>query len=133
MKNPDEMISCKCGRMVHRRAELRCGLCQETLNNRPYPILEYARAKGCPETIPWGLVAPHERQADLNHYQSLTRLGERGGLSPVELYWVMTGHKLMHLRTEQYRIIEAIAVDFINEQIETWNARTSTPAQKPKQ
>ena len=31
--------------------------------------------------IPWKMIAPHERQAELNHSQTLRRLHERGGLS----------------------------------------------------
>jgi hypothetical protein len=30
--------------------------------------------------IPWDIILPHERQAQKNHYQSLERLAERGGL-----------------------------------------------------
>jgi hypothetical protein len=37
-----------------------------------------------PRSIPWSLIAPHERQAERNHYQTLKRLAERGGLSPSE-------------------------------------------------
>lgn len=40
-----------------------------------YPIL------GTGETIPWEVIAPHEKQAQINHYQTLTRIAERGGLS----------------------------------------------------
>jgi hypothetical protein len=35
-------------------------------------------------TIPWDMIAPHARQADLNHSQTLERLAERGGLSRCE-------------------------------------------------
>lgn len=35
-------------------------------------------------TIPWAMIAPHERQAQANHSQTLDRLRERGGLSPCE-------------------------------------------------
>lgn len=34
--------------------------------------------------IPWEVIRDHERQAQSNHYQSLSRLAERGGLSVVE-------------------------------------------------
>ena len=37
-----------------------------------------------PMTIPWAMIAPHERQADLNHDQSLERLAQRGGLNACE-------------------------------------------------
>ncbi len=37
-----------------------------------------------PTSIPWDLIGPHERQADLNHGQSLRELARRGGLSVTE-------------------------------------------------
>lgn len=40
-------------------------------------------------SIPWGLIAPHERQAEANHYQSLRRLNERGGLGWCEMAAVL--------------------------------------------
>lgn len=43
-----------------------------------------------PVSIPWKLIAPHERQAQANHQQSLTRLFERGGLCPLECLAVLT-------------------------------------------
>lgn len=47
------------------------------------------RAAGIPTAVPWSLVAPHERQALLNHDQTLARLADRGGLSPSELMAVL--------------------------------------------
>ena len=43
----------------------------------------------CPDNIPWELIEPHRRQAMYNHSQTLERLDERGGLSPIELYFVL--------------------------------------------
>lgn len=34
--------------------------------------------------LPWPMVEAHEKQAQKNHSQSVTRLAERGGLSPCE-------------------------------------------------
>lgn len=34
--------------------------------------------------IPFAMIAPHEKQAQRNHWQSLDRLAERGGLSACE-------------------------------------------------
>ena len=31
--------------------------------------------------LPWALIAPHEAQAKSNHYQTLERLAQRGGLA----------------------------------------------------
>lgn len=36
------------------------------------------------EPLPWDVIAPHEAQAQRNHYQTLDRLRERGGLSVSE-------------------------------------------------
>jgi hypothetical protein len=46
------------------------------------PILDgYAETV---KEIPWSLIAGHERQANLNHNQSLRELARRGGISPYE-------------------------------------------------
>jgi len=42
-----------------------------------------------PKSIPWYLIEPHEEQALKNHYQTLNRLAERGGLSYRELEYLM--------------------------------------------
>jgi len=60
----------------------------------PFPVLLTPRQKrdhpGCPAAVPWGLVAPHERQAGRNHGgQTLAALAARGGLDPVELLAVL--------------------------------------------
>jgi len=47
-----------------------------------------------PTSVPWGLVAPHEAQAQKNHSQSLERLNQRGGLDPIELVAVLEGRGL---------------------------------------
>ncbi|MCZ6468043.1 MAG: hypothetical protein O6499_00150 [Candidatus Dadabacteria bacterium] len=41
--------------------------------------------KNCPASIPFSLLS--EEQAQRNHSQTLTRLNERGGLSPNEALW----------------------------------------------
>lgn len=41
------------------------------------------------DSIPWAFIAPHERQADRNHGQTLQRLAERGGLSAREAMAVL--------------------------------------------
>ena len=61
---------------------------------RRFPILttydERRRHPDWPQSVPWSLVAPHEAQAKANHYQTLERLAERGGLSPLEMLAVIT-------------------------------------------
>ena len=42
-----------------------------------------------PKSVPWSIVKDHETQAQRNHSQSLGRLAERGGLSPMELWCVV--------------------------------------------
>jgi len=46
-------------------------------------------AEGKPKSVPWVMVAPHEKQAQANHSQSLKRLAERHGLDPQELWCVV--------------------------------------------
>lgn len=46
-------------------------------------------AKWTSASIPWEVIAPHEAQAQSNHYQSLRRLNERGGLSWCEMAAVL--------------------------------------------
>lgn len=71
--------------------------------SRQFPVLSAKRTPGCPLSIPWELVAPFENQARINHAQSLNRLAERGGLCPVELYYVM--HEL------SYPMVNALPAD----------------------
>jgi antitoxin (DNA-binding transcriptional repressor) of toxin-antitoxin stability system len=40
-------------------------------------------------SIPWAVIAPHARQAWINHSQTLERLAERGGLSAAEAVAVL--------------------------------------------
>lgn len=62
---------------------------------RQFPIMiGYEGTKGpCPSWIPWDAIAPYEGQARQNHQQSLEELAGRGGLSPVEAFYVMTGRR----------------------------------------
>lgn len=61
---------------------------------RTFPIMkDYRRAytdKTQRRSIPWDVIAPHEAQARRNHgQQTLSRLAERGGLSPCEAIAVL--------------------------------------------
>ncbi len=51
-----------------------------------FPIMQ----AGTHRFIPWDFVSPHEAQAITNHGQTLETLARRGGLSPEELYAVLT-------------------------------------------
>jgi hypothetical protein len=59
---------------------------------RMFPVHEGSRRRvpSCPRSVPWGVLASHERQAVQNHSQSLERLAERGGLDLVEMVCVLT-------------------------------------------
>ncbi len=62
---------------------------------KQFPVLmspsSWKRHPDCPRFVPWDFLAPHEAQARRNHDQSLIRLAERGGLDPVEMYWIVNG------------------------------------------
>jgi len=62
------------------------------LSGRPFPInLGDQRSiwPEFPDSIPWEVIAPHERQANINHGQPLETLARLGGLSPYELLAVL--------------------------------------------
>jgi hypothetical protein len=61
------------------------------MTERLFPVLQ--APDGCPRAIPWRLLAPHEEQAQRNHYQSLERLAERGGLCPSEMVAVLENRR----------------------------------------
>lgn len=66
------------------------------------------------ESIPWDMVAPHERQALMNHGgQSLERLAERGGLSACEAVAVLEDRqwRRMH-KSEAVRRLEELVGSF---------------------
>lgn len=48
---------------------------------------------GCPQLVPWWLLAPFEPQALKNHDQTLELLNERGGLAPCEMLAVIEGRR----------------------------------------
>lgn len=58
-------------------------------------------ALGCPKTIPFSLLAPHEKQAQHNHGQTLKRLAERGGLSPDEAVAVLEDREWHRMAKEE--------------------------------
>lgn len=43
-----------------------------------------------PVYVPWDFVAEHGQQAERNHYQTVKRLAERGGLAWAEMLAVVT-------------------------------------------
>lgn len=60
-------------------------------SRRLFPIMDG-------KAVPWALLERCERQALENHYQTLARLAERGGLSPSEALAVLESRPLRTLR-----------------------------------
>jgi hypothetical protein len=61
-----------------------------------FPILDLTKEQislGCPRFVPIHVVVEHERQANINHQQSVSRLAQRGGLTIVELSAVLNDEK----------------------------------------
>lgn len=61
--------------------------------------------------IPWAVIAPHEKQAQTNHSQSLEGLARRGGLDVVEAVLIIRGQTWRNvsppfppLQMAQYRL-----------------------------
>lgn len=78
------------------------------MTEKQFPILSHDwRLKGT-EFIPWSIIQPHEAQALKNHYQTLQRLAERGGLDWNETLAVLTD-------SDFHRIDEDIAKDKVIE------------------
>lgn len=55
------------------------------MSRSTFPVL----GGGDIKSVPWDLVEPHRKRAMENHYQTLERLAERGGLGPAELFAVV--------------------------------------------
>lgn len=81
-----------------------------------------------PVSVPWDLIAPHEKQAFHNHSQSLRRLAERGGLGVMEMYAVLTDR--------DFREVVHLDPDFMMDWIMHWAGlrkdvpRAETPVQR---
>ncbi len=54
-----------------------------------------------PRSVPWSFVAPHEKQAEENHDQSLELLAKRGGLDPSEMLAIVTGKRWNEIDASQ--------------------------------
>ena len=57
------------------------------MTDRLFPLLHGRMLK----SVPWSLLAPHEKQAQKNHGQTLERLAQRCGLSACEALAVIEG------------------------------------------
>lgn len=60
-------------------------------------------------SVPWALIAPHERQAQRNHSQSLERLAERGGLASCEMLAVLEDRPGRKMPDAEQRLREWLA------------------------
>jgi len=78
---------------------------------KTFPVLQ--PAEGCPHVIPWGLIEPHELQAQTNHRQTLERLAQRGGLDMRELYYVLNDKPLP--KFSEPLVSEGIALFFVKQ------------------
>ena len=65
----------------------------------------------CPNKVPLSIVRPHEAQALKNHGQTLDHLNQRGGVSIIELYSILSDQP--YDRT----ITERAAVDFVKTRV----------------
>lgn len=66
--------------------------------------------------IPFAMISPHEAQAQANHGQTLTRLADRGGLSPSEALSILDNK-----RFGTHPNSEASAIALIN-RVREWRA-----------
>jgi hypothetical protein len=55
------------------------------LLERAFPVLGNAKYEDCPESVKWGEL--DDAWASRVHGQTLERLAERGGLSPIEIVY----------------------------------------------
>ena len=72
---------------------------------KQFPILGSGGAK-----IDWQLVADHGKQANKNHYQTVQRLADRGGLSWCELHAVLHNREWRKM-DENQAILECRALE----------------------
>lgn len=84
---------------------------------KQFPIMVgYRGTPGpCPSSIPWEAIAPYDGQAKYNHGgQSLERLAERGGLSPLEAFCVMTGKTLNYTDSSNWDVLSKEACEYLD-------------------
>lgn len=87
------------------------------MSERMFPVLlgprEKRMAPDCLRAIPWSAIAPYEDQAKRNHNQTLDRLAERGGLSPLEICYVCCRTEWKPQSVESYEVAMAEAELFL--------------------
>jgi hypothetical protein len=73
-----------------------------------FPVLE--APDGCPKSVPWALLAPHEAQAKRNHDQTLERLAQRGGLAAQEMVDIIAGNGWSTTRDENRAVLRVLSI-----------------------
>jgi hypothetical protein len=98
---------------------------------RRFPVLTPPHWKreypAIPASVPWHLVAPHEKQAKTNHSQTLERLAQRGGLSVLEIHDVFHGHGYGTMRDVPAAVAFCIALNTPKEEPEPMNEDEPKP------
>jgi hypothetical protein len=90
-----------------------------------FPILmdsrDWKKYPNCPRSVPWELLAPHEKQAQRNHDQSLETLASRCGLSPTEMVAILEDRRPSYDDKYEDCIekINQLVKDFNNQKIQT--------------
>jgi hypothetical protein len=89
---------------------------------RRFPVLNQQSClprerKAMPQSVPWAFAETFREQAKENHYQTLERLAERGGLSPEEMYCAAHG-----LRVGRAQVDEQKAIDWLREAVKEFEA-----------
>ncbi len=72
------------------------------------PLARKEQYADLPSSVPWALVEPHRKRAFKNHGQTLERLTERYGLSPMELWALLSDENLDRLFANSMKAEEAI-------------------------
>ena len=67
--------------------------------------------------VPWSILEEHEKQALINHGQTLAKLAERGGLSLVEMACILNNSKY------DWKMSGEKAFELICIHITAWNRR----------
>lgn len=79
-----------------------------------FPVLYEKKIDG-PRAIPWEKAEEFRAQAEKNHDQTLERLAQRGGLSPVEIWYAAHGKGLKGILSRWPEIDHKGAVKWIEE------------------
>ncbi len=100
-------------------------LCTGLLDERRFPIHPNDRAQL--DSVPWSLVAAHERQAARNHGVSLACLAENGGLTLIELAFVLLDRPYMAASPSKAsrNKVKQDALRYIKERVKAHEAATA--------